>query len=140
MYDIREELMHKMVRELRDQQSHFEIMSDEEFYNSDYGIRRRKNNQTCSKEIYMHCLVPGNAKNLLGVYFKKKFICIAAPMDFDNFVTSINVEKTQKNAFKKPYLKFKVERADLDDTYKDTVDLILGLLAFAKDNHLDQIW
>ena len=61
-------------------------------------------------------------------------------MDFDNFVTSINVEKTQKNAFKKPYLKFKVERADLDDTYKDTVDLILGLLAFAKDNHLDQIW
>ena len=40
MYDIREELMHKMVRELRDQQSHFEIMSDEECYGTSSLILR----------------------------------------------------------------------------------------------------
>ena len=140
MYDIREELMHKMVRELRDQQSHFEIMSDEEFYNSDYGIRRRKNNQTCSKEIYMHCLVPGNAKNLLGVYFKRSLSVLPHQWILIILLRQSMLKKPRKMPFKKPYLKFKVERADLDDTYKDTVDLILGLLAFAKDNHLDQIW
>ena len=54
-------------------------MSDEEFYNSDYGLRRRERNQTCSSVVYMHCLVPGNPKNLLAVYFKKKNISVCAP-------------------------------------------------------------
>ena len=45
MYDIREALLHKMVRELGDQQSDFEIMSAEEFYNSGYLLRRRERNR-----------------------------------------------------------------------------------------------
>ena len=140
MYDIREELMHKMVRELRDQQSHFEIMSDEEFYNSDYGLRRRERNQTCSNVVYMHCLVPGNPKNLLAVYFKKKNISVCAPMAFDAFLPSMDVDRAQKDVFKNPYLEFKVTRKDHSVMYEDTKALIIALLDFAKSNRLDQIW
>ena len=77
MYDIREELMHKMVTELRDQNTSFEIMSDEEFYNSDYGVRRRERNQPCSNVVYMHCLVPGNPKNSVrGVFQEEIYKCL----------------------------------------------------------------
>ena len=129
MFDIREELMHKMVKELRDQQSHFEIMSDEEFYKSDYGLRRRERNQTCS-----------NVVNLLAVYFKKKNISVCAPMAFDAFLPSMDVDRVQKDVYKNPYLEFKVTRKDHNVMYEDTKALIIALLDFAKSNRLDQIW
>lgn len=140
MYDIREEMLHKMVKELRDQKTHFEIMSDEEFYNSDYGIRRRERNQPCSNVVYMHCLVPGNPKNLLAVYFKKKSISVCAPMAFEAFQTSIDIDRVQKDVYKNPYLEFKVSRKDHDIMFEDTKALIIELLGFARSNRLDQIW
>ncbi len=96
MYDIREELMQKMVKELKVEQPNYEIMSDEEYYNSDYGLRRRQRNQTCSNVVYMHFLVPGVAKNLFGAYFHKKDIAVAVPMDFEAFTTKLNIERTLK--------------------------------------------
>ena len=140
MYDIREELMHKMVDDLNKEQTGFEIMSDEDFYKSPYGHRRRRKNETCSSVVYMHCLVPGNEKNLLGVYFHKKDICIAAPMVFEPFVTSIDVNRTQKAAFKNPYIELRVIRKDYDVMYADTKNLILELLTFARDNQFHRIW
>ena len=140
MYDIREELMHKMVAELRNENTSFEIMSDEEFYYSDYGVRRRARNQTCSNVVYMHILVPGNAKNLLGVYFHKKDIFIAVPTEFEDFVTSINVERTVKDVFKKPFIDYRIIRKDYDSMYTDAKNFILELLRFAKSKRLDQIW
>lgn len=136
MYDIREELMNKMVTALRAEQTRFEIMSDEEFYNSDYGIRRRQRCQKCSSVVYMHCLVPGSARNLLGVYFHKKDICIAAPMMFSQYDPVVSVERTQKGVFKQPYLEFRVIRKDHDEMYEDTKKLIKNLLNYAEKHHL----
>ncbi len=140
MYDIREELMRKMVSDLTKEKTEFEIISDEDFYNSEYGYRRRRRNETCSSVVYMHCLVPGNEKNLLGVYFHKKDICIAAPMFFEDFVTSIDVNRTVKKAFKNPYIEFRVIRKDYDDMYEDTKLLILELLEFARNNNVKSFW
>ena len=137
MYDIREDLMQKMVRELRHEQSFFEIMSDEEFYNSDYGIKRRQRNQTCSAVVYMHCLMPGSSKNLLGVYFHKRDIAIAAPTFFEEFITDIVVDRETKGVFKKPYFSFRVIRKDYEIMYDDTKRLIMEMLDYAKKNHLN---
>ena len=136
MYDIREELMNKMVTALRAEQTHFEIMSDEEFYNSDYGIRRRQRGQKCSSVVYMHCLVPGSARNLLGVYFHKKDICVAAPMAFSIYDPDVNVDRAQKGVFKQPYLEFRVIRKDHDEMYEDTKKLIKDMLNYAEKHHL----
>ncbi|MCR5800556.1 MAG: hypothetical protein K6G69_10820 [Lachnospiraceae bacterium] len=140
MYDIREELMYKMVKELKEEQPHFEIMTDEEYYYSDYGITRRKRNQTCSNVVYMHCLVPGVAKNLFGAYFHKKDIAIAVPMDFETFTTDLNVERKVEDVFKKPYISFKVIRKDYDEMYEDGKKLISDLLAFADKNNFRNKW
>ena len=136
MYDIREEMMLKMVTELRKGQNRFEIMSNEEYYNSDYGIRRRQRNQKCEKDIYMHCLVPGVDKNLLAVYFHKKNIAIAVPMAFDDFRTNIIVDKEKKDVYKNPYLAFRIVRSDADIMYDDTKKLIVEMLEYAEKNHL----
>ena len=136
MYDIREEMMQKMVTELRKDQNRFEIMSDEEYYNSDYGLRRRQRNQKCEKEVYMHCLVPGVEKNLLAVYFHKKNIAIAAPMAFDDFKSDIVVDKEKKDVYKNPYLAFRIIRKDTDNMYDDTKNLILEMLDYATKKHL----
>lgn len=136
MYDIREDLMNKMVTALRTEQAHFEIMSDEEFYNSDYGIRRRQRGQKCSSVVYMHCLVPGSARNLLGVYFHKKDICVAASMAFSRYDPCVVVERAQKGVFKQPYLEFRVTRKDYDVMFEDTKTLINDLLKYAEERHL----
>ena len=111
-------------------------MSDEEYYNSDYGLRRRQRNQKCEKEVYMHCLVPGVEKNLLAVYFHKKNIAVAAPMAFDDFKSDIVVDKEKKDVYKNPYLAFRIIRKDADIMYDDTKNLIIEMLAYAAKNHL----
>ena len=140
MYDIREELMRKMVEALRKEQTGFEIMSDEEYYQSDYGYRRRLRNQDCANVVYMHCLVPGNPKNLIAVYFKKKNISIAVPMVFESFTTSIDVIRVQKDVYANPYLELRISRTDHDEMFEDTKKLLVELLTFAKANHFDLIW
>ena len=140
MYDIREDLMNRMVKELKEEQPNFEIMTDEEYYFSDYGIRRRQRNQTCSKDVYMHCLVPGVAKNLFAAYFHKKHIAVAVPMDFESFKTELNVEREVKDVFQNPYIAFKVVRKDHDEMYSDCKKLISELFAFADKNNLRSKW
>ncbi len=66
---------------------------------------RRRRKQTCSNVVYMHCLVPGTGRNLLGVYFHKKDIAIAAPMKYKSFTTEIVVDREEKDVYKKPYLR-----------------------------------
>jgi len=131
MYDIREEMMQKMVSELKKEQNRYEIMSDEEFFNSDYGEKRRQRNQTCSGVVYMHCLMPGSAKNLLGVYFHKKDIAISAPKDFEKFKTDIVVEIKEKEVFNNSFLDYRIARKDHDEMYSDTKKLILEMLNYA---------
>lgn len=140
MYDIREDLMNRMVKELKEEQPNFEIMTDEEYYFSDYGIKRRQRNQTCSKEVYMHCLVPGVAKNLFAAYFHKKHIAVAVPMDFESFKTELNVEREVKDVFQNPYIAFKVVRKDHNEMYRDCKDLISELFNFADKNNLRNKW
>ena len=134
MYDIREELMQKMVSDLKKEQNRYKIMSDEEFYNSDYGEKRRKRNQTCSGVVYMHCLMPESAKNLLGVYFHKKDIAISVPKDFENFKTDIVVEIKEKEVFNNSYYDYRVVRKDHDEMYSDTKKLILEMLDYASEH------
>lgn len=136
MYDIREELMQKMVGELKKVSTHFEIMSDEEFYNSEYGERRRQRNQTCSNVVYMHCLVPGIGRNLLGVYFHKKDIAIAAPVDYEEFSTDIDVDIATKDVYKNPYLSFRVSRNDHDEMFSDSKKMIIEMLRFGEKKEL----
>lgn len=140
MYDIREELMQKMVKELKSEQPHFEIMTDEEYYYSDYGTKRRLRNQTCSNVVYMHCLIPGIAKNLFGAYFHKKDITVALPMEFDSFITELNVERKVGEVFKRPYIEFRVIRDDYDEMYDVGKELITGLLEFARKNNFMNMW
>lgn len=136
MYDSREEMMIKMVDELRKEQNHFEVLTDEEYFNSDYGIRRRQRNQTCSNVVYMHCLVPGVEKNLFGVYFHKRDIAIATPMLFEAFETGISVERTVKYTYERPFLEFRVIRKHSEELYEDTKLLVLELMKYAYENHL----
>lgn len=138
MYDIREELMRKMVTELNRIPTRFEIMSDYEFYNSEYGEKRRRNNQTCSTVVYMHCLIPGTGKNLLGVYFHKKDIAIAAPIVYQMFSTDIVVDREEKNVYTKPYFEYRVRRTDYDVMYEDTRNLIIEMLNFGEEHDLDK--
>ena len=81
----------------------------------------------------MHCLVPGTGRNLLGVYFHKKDIAIAAPMKYKSFTTEIVVDREEKDVYKKPYLSFRVIRKDLDDLFVDTKRLIIEMLAFGEE-------
>ncbi len=140
MFDIREELMQKMVKEVRAEQPNYVIMSDEEYYNSEYGKRRRQRNQTCSNVIYMHFLVPGVAKNLFAAYFHKKDIAICVPMDFEAFNTELNVEREVKDVYSNPYIAFRVRRMDHEEMYQDSKKLITELLAFADKNNLRSRW
>lgn len=71
---------------------------------------------------------------MLGVYFHKKDISVAALMFFDSFTTNINVEKAQKGVYKNPYLSFKIIRADHNVMFEDTKRFILELLAYADAN------
>ena len=71
---------------------------------------------------------------MLGVYFHKKDISVAAPMFFDSFTTNINVEKAQKGVYKNPYLSFKIIRADHNVMFEDMKRFILELLAYADAN------
>ena len=68
---------------------------------------------------------------------EKKNISVCAPMAFDTFLTSMDVERVQKDVYKNPYLEFRVTRKDHDVRYEDTKALIIELLDFAKRNRLD---
>lgn len=61
-------------------------------------------------------------------------------MFFEDFVTSIDVNRTVKKAFKNPYIEFRVIRKDYDVMYEDTKLLILELLKFARSNNVKSFW
>lgn len=83
--DNRTQIMESVVRALRQRQSVFEVFSDEEFYNSPYGEKRRASGKKGGKLVYLHVLVPGKSKSLFELYFRDKDISFAVKKEIRDF-------------------------------------------------------
>lgn len=127
-------LMEKMVLDIRKEFVNFEIMTDEEFYNSDYGYTRRQKGQRQENKIYFHCLVPGEKLNLISGYFTRGKIRFSLNSEYSmsNFKTCTNV------GFKcidERYWEVIAEDRDEDNLYEQGLMFMKEFLQHTLDVH-----
>lgn len=137
-------LLNRMVRDLRGEYSQFEIMTDEEFYNSRYGESRRARGPRNKNVFYFHCLVPGSTLNLVSGYFSNNQIRFPINIEYSKINSIVKVEyKYQKNRYWEAF----VIREDAEQLYldslqfmRDFLDHVLSLHPEYKKNSLAADW
>lgn len=117
-------LMEKMVKALKNEYDNFEIMTDEEFYNSDYGFSRRIKGPRQEDKIYFHCLIPGTSKNLIAGYFSKNQVRFPLSIDFEKVQSDIVEYRFQKGRYWEAF----VIRENEDELYEDALSYVKSYL------------
>lgn len=117
-------LMEKMVKALKNEYDNFEIMTDEEFYNSAYGLSRRSKGPRQEDKIYFHCLIPGASKNLITGYFSKNQIRFPLSIDFEKVKSDIVEYRFQKERYWEAF----IIRQDEDELYEDALSYVKSYL------------
>lgn len=125
-------VMNKMVCTLREKQGLFEVLSDEEFYNSSYGAMRREKEFTAERDVFFHVLYPGLKRDLFKVYFLKKRVAIAlCKLLGDNLEALSTSVHYSKDRPKDRYWELNIYAEDPDEVLALGVQLSLDLMRLA---------
>lgn len=122
--------MERVVRELRNRQTVFEVFSDAEFFESPYGADRRAKNQKAENLIYLHVLVPGTGKSLFEAYFERKYVKYAIKKEIKDF-DSLQTEIPFLPRIVKGYLECSIDFQDNTEMYERAVAFSLDLMNYA---------
>ena len=134
MRDQRIIMMNNMAEALRNRQNVFEVLTDEEFYNSPYGQKRREKKNTASNLDFFHVLIPGSSRNLFAVYFKVDRIAFAMSPGFECFSSSIPFTKRRP---KDRYWEYNISSVDMNELYQLGLDFSLELMEYAIKMHTE---
>lgn len=124
--------MSSMIRMLRERQKLFEVLSDEEFYNSSYGSIRREKGYTADQNVFFHVLFPGLKRDLFKVYFLEKRVAIALCKLLGDNLESLNTSVSYSKARPKDrYWEVNVYTESPDEALDKGLQLSLDLMRLA---------
>lgn len=119
---------------LKNNQSVFEVYTDEEFHNTKYV---KANNKTV-KECFLHVMRPNSTDHLIKVYFHEKWVGVVVNQEFENFKTKIYCDPYGKVYEYERSIRLNIDDVhylDFEEMIKKTYELVIELMIYSFDVH-----